>query len=232
MSQVRQLYQLQLIDSEIAEKKSRLQDVLRAKKADEAVKTAQQQATAAAQELRQWSSSQRNLELELAGLSAKSASSEQRMYSGNIKNPKELEDLQHELESLGRRAGALEDETLKAMLMVEEAERAFEQADGVREQEEAAWATRLQLLQTEQLKLATRLNELLATREEQVGRISPEMLATYQAAKKRGVGVAVATLSEGRCQACKVTVPTRKGKAVEEGRLEHCGSCGRILSMP
>ncbi|MEZ4515948.1 MAG: hypothetical protein R3C44_03590 [Chloroflexota bacterium] len=42
--------------------------------------------------------------------------SEQRLYSGDVKNPKELTDLQHEIESLGRRRDTLETDVLEALM--------------------------------------------------------------------------------------------------------------------
>ena len=117
------------------------------------------------------------------------------------------------------------------MVMVEDSESRFEQAEDIRRQREETWAARLKRLQTEQTEVATRINELLAVRQDQVARISPDLLAVYQTTGKQTGGIAVSAFRQGRCQACGVTVSTKKEKAVDEGQLVYCSSCGRILSL-
>jgi predicted nucleic acid-binding Zn-ribbon protein len=118
------------------------------------------------------------------------------------------------------------------MLSVEEAQAEHEQAAGTLQKIEGEWQRRLQSLQEEQTQLARRVNELLAQREQMVPRIPAEMLRVYEAAARQGNGLAVAVLQQNRCQACSVTVSATKARAVSEGQLVYCGSCGRILSMP
>lgn len=231
MSQVHRLYRLQQIDSEISAKKERLIEVLRAQKADEAVRAARQKAEEASQEFQRRQKQQQALEQELGNINEKSRRSEQRLYSGNVKNPKELEDLQHEVEALGRRRAALEDEILEAMLVVEEAQATNEQAAARQDELERSWALRLQSLRMEQSEVATRVNELLAERTECVARIPADLLTAYQETGKQAGGIAVSALELGRCQVCKVTVSGIKKKAVDQGELVYCGSCGRILVL-
>jgi predicted nucleic acid-binding Zn-ribbon protein len=122
MSQTQQLLQLQEIDTSIRQKKTRLAEVLHAQKESAELLAARQSADSAAAELQNWQSQRRDLNLELDSLNTKAKRSEQRLYSGNVKNPKELSDLQNEIASLSRRRSTLEDEILEAMIMIEEAE--------------------------------------------------------------------------------------------------------------
>ncbi len=232
MSQVHRLYRLQQIDSEIAAKKERLIEVLRAQKADQAVRTAKQEAEEAGQQFQLRRRQQKALEEELGSINEKSRRSEQRLYSGNVKNPKELEDLQHEVEALGRRRSVLEDELLGAMEVAEEAQAANERTTAKLNELEGAWTLRLQHLRKEQTELATRVNVLVAERTEYAARIPPDLLSAYQEASREAGGVAVSALEQGRCQVCKVTVSGLKKKAVDQGDLVYCGSCGRILVLP
>ncbi|MCA9991403.1 MAG: hypothetical protein KDE29_10405 [Anaerolineales bacterium] len=229
MSQVHLLYRLQQIDSEIISKKQRLTEVLRAQRDNAALLAARQQAADAAQLLQKRRALQKALELELAGVNSKAKRSEDRLYSGNVKNPKELADLQHEIEALGRRRSALEDEILEAMLLVEEAAAADAASEAARQQQEATWADRLASLQAEQHTLAVRLNELLEARPAQVARIDPPMMEIYQSTGRAHHGVAVAALKGAVCQACGVSTSANKMRMVEVGEVAYCGSCGRIL---
>ncbi|HEX6385781.1 MAG TPA: hypothetical protein VF177_14020, partial [Anaerolineae bacterium] len=187
MAQVQQLYRLQQIDTEIREKKQRLGEVLRAQKEPEALLAARHQAETAAVELQRWQIRHKDLNLELSSLNNKARSSENRLYSGNVRNPKELEDLQKEVESLSRRRSALEDDILEAMIMVEETQAEKAAADEAQAEMEAEWEQRVAGLKAQQNELALRLNTLNGLRQKQVALITPDLLAEYeQLSQRRG----------------------------------------------
>jgi hypothetical protein len=106
--------------AEVASSLNHLGEVLRLQTETAELLAARAGAKEAAAELQTWQTQQRGLNLELAGVNDKARRSEQRLYSGNVKNPKELTDLQNEIEALGRRRAALEDEIIEAMIMVED----------------------------------------------------------------------------------------------------------------
>ena len=230
MAQVQQLYRLQQIDMEIREKKQQLGQVLRAQKEPDALLAARRRAETALAELQQWQLSHKDLSLELSSLNNKARSSENRLYSGNVRNPKELEDLQKEIESLGRRRSALEDDVLEAMIMMEETQAEKAAADEALAEMEAEWELRVAGLKIEQNELALRLNTLNALRQKQVALISPNLLAEYEQLSQRRGGIAVATLRGNECQGCQLTVSANKVIDANEGKLVYCGSCGRILN--
>ena len=116
MSQIDHLYRLQLLDDEIREGKERLSDVLRLQAESPKLFAARERVEVTEAELQQRRTSQNDLNLELSSLNTKSKRSEDRLYSGIVKNPKELADIQQEIESLGRRRAVLEDEVLEAMI--------------------------------------------------------------------------------------------------------------------
>ncbi|MCI0393530.1 MAG: C4-type zinc ribbon domain-containing protein [Chloroflexi bacterium] len=229
MSQVEQLYRLQHMDDEIREKKKRLGEVLRLQKESEELVVARKRAEAAAAALQRWRTRQTDLNLELSGLESKVKRSEDRLYSGMVKNPKELSDLQHEIESLVRRRAALEDEILETMIALEEAQAADGAAtaelDGIR----AGWERQQQGLKNEQNELARRLNDLTSLRQQQVALVTPAMLARYESIGQKRGGVAVVALRNNMCRGCQTTVPASLVKAVNEGRVVTCDSCDRIL---
>lgn len=230
MAQVQQLYRLQQIDTEIREKKQRLGEVLRAQKEPEALLAARRQAETAAAELQQWQIRHKDLGLELSSLNNKARSSENRLYSGNVRNPKELEDLQKEVESLSRRRSALEDDILEAMIMIEETQAEKAAADEAQAEMEAEWEQRVAGLKAQQNELALRLNTLNGLRQKQVALITPDLLAEYEQLSQRRGGIAVAALRGNECQGCQLTVSANKVKDAAEGKLVYCGSCGRILN--
>lgn len=230
MSQVDLLYRLQQIDSEILEKKRRLGQVLRLQAESEELATARSRADTAAAILRKGQAQQQDLNLELKGVIDKAKRSENRLYSGTVKNPKELADLQHEIDALARRRSLLEDELLETMIMVEEAQEESTAADEALEQLQLKWEHSQQNLRQEQGQLAHRLNELAELRKQQSAVIAPKFLAVYENAGRRPGDEVVVQLRNGRCTGCQVRVPANQAKAADEGQLVMCDNCGRILS--
>jgi predicted nucleic acid-binding Zn-ribbon protein len=158
------------------------------------------------------------------------AANEQRLYSGNVKNPKELSDLQLSLEALGRQRGGVEDELLEAMVMVDDLEGEATQAQNTLADLEAAWQQTEASLQSEKTSLESRLEELGTARQSAVSHIPGGLLQQYEhLVKRQRNGVAVAPLKGNACQSCGVTVPSHKARSAEQGELAECGSCGRIL---
>ncbi|MFQ5400482.1 MAG: zinc ribbon domain-containing protein [Anaerolineae bacterium] len=231
MGQLQLLYQLQQIDTEIREKKQRLSEVLQAQGETEALLVARSRAESAAQALRKWQTENQKLNLELESLVAKAKRSEQRLYSGNVKNPKELADLQQGIEALGRRRSALEDEILEVMIMVEEAQAEKDAADEALATIEKEWAESQAQLKQEQQELALRLHTLMGMREKHLPMIAAEVLADYEDISRQRGGLAVVSLTGNMCLGCRLNVAENRVKAAREGQLVHCNSCGRILYL-
>ncbi|MBP8003296.1 MAG: hypothetical protein KA314_08765 [Chloroflexi bacterium] len=232
MAQIRLLYRLQEMDNDIRVKKQRLGEVLRLQKEDETVKKARAEAAAAASQREHWQKQRRKLETEIADLENKTKQASDRLYSGVVKNPKELADLQHQIEAMSRHHATLEDTLLETMLEVEEAEKEYAAAAATQQQVETTWEKNNTGLRHEQEQLALHLHDLLGRRQEMSKLIKPGDLTLYdQLAKKQG-GVAVAQVQYNMCGVCRVTVSAQKIKSAQEGELVYCGSCGRILYAP
>jgi predicted nucleic acid-binding Zn-ribbon protein len=229
MSQVDQLLRLQQIDDEIKGSKIRLSQVVRLQSESETLATARKRAEVTEAELHDQRGQQTDLNLELSSLNSKAKRSEDRLYSGLVKNPKELEDLQHEIESLSRRRSIIEDELLEVMIMVDEAEDENAQAVEAVDKIQSEWEQDQENLRQEQATLIENINELSDLRNQQLEIISAESLAAYENAIRRAGTTAVVLLKNNMCQGCQVRVPENLVKTVAEGKLVYCDSCGRIL---
>jgi predicted nucleic acid-binding Zn-ribbon protein len=229
MSQVGQLYKLQQIDSEIQQKKQRLAEVVQLQRETEELLAARQRSKTAADELQTWQGQLNDLNLELGSLNNEEKRTNQRLYSGNVRNPKELEDLEQKVQELGRRKAALEDEILEAMIMIEDAQEEDNKAGESLAVIQSAWETSQSSLQQEQNELALRLHTLMEARKKQIALIEQPLLEQYARVGSRKGGVAVAGLVDNRCTGCHLTVSANKVSRAERGEIVTCGGCGRIL---
>jgi uncharacterized protein len=155
---------------------------------------------------------------------------EKRLYGGSIKNPKELSQVQDEVNHMKSRIKALDDSILDAMLEVEEAEaRAasrksdLERLDGDQQQFQAG-------LLEEKDKLTEQARVLQVKRQRAIADIPWADLQAYERLRRARGGVAVAAVHQGLCGGCHVSVPAhvlRTARSSSEFTL--CPSCGRIL---
>lgn len=227
------LYALQEIDLEIDARRRRLAEIQAALGESQAMRQAQSEVTAAEAELHRWQTRQRDLELEVASLASKLAETEALLYSGRIRNPKELSDLQAELAALGRYRQAREDELLEAMLNVEEHTEALSVARRRLAEVEAATASDQANLRAEAAQIEARLNMLEDERELHLMGISAADLAIYEALRARKRGQAVARIEDGACSACGDALPSSRLQQVRQSEdLITCANCERILYAP
>jgi predicted nucleic acid-binding Zn-ribbon protein len=229
MSQVDLLYRLQQAENEIGEDRERLAEVIRLQSESVELIRARNRAASAEAELHGLRARQNDLNLELDGLSDKAKRSEDRLYSGLVTNPKELEDLQHEMESLSRRISSLEDELLEAMIEVEDAEGEDQAADDLLKQIETKWVETAKRCTEEQVSPLARIGELSEQKIQLAELALPETMAAYEQAGRRAGEIAVAGLKDGRCRGCLVSVSANQIKDADEGEMVVCDNCGRIL---
>jgi predicted nucleic acid-binding Zn-ribbon protein len=229
MTQGADLHRLQYLDSECDAKQSRLAEIKAELGESQALKQARRALEVTQKLVRKWTLRQRDLELEAQGISDKTARSEQRLYSGTVKNPKELADLQSEIASLRRRQQKLEDDLLEIMIEREEAEAAYTQAQQHLDETETHWSLQQANLVIEQETLQKNLSETEQTRAELLPSIDAGDLSTYQHLRRRKGGLAVTQVNGDACGACGMAIsPNLKWQLRQEG-LAHCSNCERII---
>ena len=160
----------------------------------------------------------------------RAARNQQRLDAGTG-SPKDLQGLQHELESLARRQGVLEDEELEAMERAEAAEAAEATALAARQ----AHRERLAELQAERDRksgeIAAEHEQVAGGREAISADLSEELLALYERLRAHS-GTGAAPLQQRRCGGCRLelnAVDLGRIKAAPEDEVLRCEECGRIL---
>jgi predicted nucleic acid-binding Zn-ribbon protein len=229
MHPAQRLHRLQQTDTSLAEVEGRLADIAAMLGESEELRATRLAVQSTEIELQRWKITLRDRELEVKTLNSKIKASEDRVYGGRVRNPKELKNLEEELLSLRRRRGGKEDSVLEAMLEVEQlAETLAAQRDTLASVERE-WQTTQQDLSAEQAELQGRRSGLQAQRQEQES-AAGDHLQLYGDLRRRKAGKAVALLRDGTCQACGMTLPTGEVQRVKyTEKLCRCSSCGRVL---
>jgi predicted nucleic acid-binding Zn-ribbon protein len=157
---------------------------------------------------------------------------QQRLDSGQVGSPKELENLQSEIESLHRRQTELEDAELEVMEQREEVQTRLaalkEELSGVEASLADATARRDATLG----EIAADTEKTAAQRAETAATLPNDLLALYDKLRASSGGVGAAALHRGQCQGCHLQLNTtdlNRIKDAEPDEVIRCEECRRIL---
>jgi uncharacterized protein len=225
------LYRLQTVDQAIAQRRIRLKEINAAMGQNEAVQQAQRQVDAATEDVKPWQGRARDLDLEMKTVLAKIKAAEDNLYSGQVTDPKDMQELQIEIAALKRYESKLEDSLLEAMMYSEEGQSSIDTAQkSLSEMQVLHEGSKVGLL-AEKERLESEISQLAVKRGEATVGIEPGMLATYDALRPKKGGNAVALLDDTSCTACRVEQTSNLvRKAQQEKTLVYCATCGRILA--
>ncbi len=230
MSQAETLYHLQDIDLEIIGRKKQLAEVRSQLGESVELIEAKGNLQRIKEEGQMWRTRLKASELGLQDILDKIAQNEQRLYSGKVRNPKELQGLQRETTHLKQRRGAKEEDVLEAMVHVDELARDYEKARQHLQAVESAWKEAQSELMTEEEALISRLGALQERSRQIVATLPDQSVSIYEHTKKWKTGRAVVFLKDGVCQGCLVSVSANKVREVQESTsVVTCGNCDRIL---
>jgi len=230
MSSVRELYQVQLLDSQWDAKNQRLAEVNEELGESRELVQARESVVETEEALGKTRAQLRALELEIAGVNDKLKKNQDRLYSGRIRNPKELTSLQDEARALRRRRSELEDDQLELMIAIEDQEAELSERQARLRQIQEGWREEQSGLLAEKEQLEQQLAELDEDRRQMRALIPAADLHLYDDLRQRHGGRAVALLRQGICQGCGVDVPTSQARTVERGEgMSFCPICSRLL---
>ena len=173
---------------------------------------------------------QSRLEGEIELIEQKTTREEQRMYSGNVANPKELSALQAEIEMLKKKRATIEDNLLEVMVQKDQATTTLENLQGEHNKasEESAGLTKVVGALTEDIDAQLREHE--TKRNEIAASIPDDLLALYDKLREQKAGVGAAALEAGTCSGCHTKLPAKEVERLKaEGGLQRCDNCRRIL---
>ncbi len=230
MSRVSNLYRLQNVDQELDRCRYRLTEISAALGDSAAVSSARLRLDQAAAARQTAQLAAKDAELAAASQRTKLIETERSLYGGSVRNPKELQDLQREAESLQRHLAALEDKLLETMIELEDRERdADVAAQDLARAESAATSDRTDLTR-EQGEVESRCARLESEREVALAGVAPKDLALYTEMRESMGGRVVAVLHDGACGACGLGLAASALQSVRNSaELFRCTQCGRIL---
>lgn len=175
---------------------------------------------------------QEKVDADVEAVKARRRRDRDRMDQGLVTNPKDLERMGHELESLERRIATLEDEELELMARLEDAQRDL---DGLLAQVAEADRRLAELAASRDEKVATidaELSSLQSERATTAEGLPADLVALYDKLREQKGGIGAAELRQRRCTGCQLGIDNAelaviKAKPVDD--VVRCEECSRIL---
>lgn len=230
MSRISSLYRLQDIDTTLEVSRARIREIEDILENDTAVREAKQSLEKAEGVLAEARTARNQAEHAVENQREKIAQTEHKLYSGSVSNPKELEELQMESESLKRYLGTLEDRLLEAMLNYEDLEGKHDRRQGEYELVTAQRGMENKNLQQELEELSATIAKLTGEREAAQANVDENDLRRYEKARQKTGGSVVVLIQDASCTACGLAVPRSVLQSISQGsELVTCDQCGRIL---
>ncbi|HXV85041.1 MAG TPA: C4-type zinc ribbon domain-containing protein [Candidatus Binatia bacterium] len=227
--QIEILANLQNVDREIREKNNIKQELLADLQAQEQEIQSKKQeiawlAAAYAEKERERQEKERFLQDE-----GKKAM-DKRMRMNRIKNAKELQALQREIDQIKQSNGDVEEDLI----------RIFEEIDRIKaelksKEEEVAtlqreWQQKQEEMQTKISGIDQLVSDAVTLRKTIASQIAGELISRYELIFARRGGSAVVEVSGGICQGCYMNIPPQLwNEIIKSEKVNLCPSCQRIL---
>jgi uncharacterized protein len=147
-----------------------------------------------------------------------------------VKNPRELNATQREIESTRRMAATRQEEIKKLEQGVAEADQRIAAMTDSLQSLRAQAEVEKERLTTSKAKLEKKIEKLRQGRGELTEKLQIDLLRTYDRIRKRVGGIAFVRAVKGRCSACKMVIPHQIYVHLRKGdEIPACESCGRLL---
>lgn len=175
---------------------------------------------------------QRKADLDVEAVKSRRERNQQRLDSGAVTNPKDLEALQHELASLAHRIEVLEDEELEVMEQLEQASATLAGFTERLGQIDAELGELGAIRDEKRAGLAAELGQIGQERDLLAADLPTDLLALYDKLRTQYGGIGAAELRARACGGCMLTLdPAELGsiRTTASDVVVRCENCSRIL---
>jgi predicted nucleic acid-binding Zn-ribbon protein len=175
---------------------------------------------------------QAKIDADVESARARRTRDQERIDKGVISNPKDLQRMLHELESLDRRITSLEDQELEVMERLEEAQKAHDSLAAELTSTEERLASLAKARDEKTAVLDEQLRDVEAERAPVSDGLPDDLLSLYDKLRESKGGVGAAPLRARECGGCRLTLDpaelaTIRNSAPDE--VIRCEECQRIL---
>jgi predicted nucleic acid-binding Zn-ribbon protein len=175
---------------------------------------------------------ERRYDAEAQSVASKAKDVDEKLYSGTVASPRELQAMQADLEMLRRRQRELEDHELEQMEAREAVERELAASEELLATTQAAIDRAQAELRDDEAAIDADIAREAATRAEHADGLPPDLVAEYERRREKNRGFGIARLVGDTCQACHLSIPATEVERIRRtggDPVASCDNCGAIL---
>ena len=155
---------------------------------------------------------------------------DKRMRMTRIKNIKELQALQREIDQIKLANSQLEEELIKLLEELEASAPSLKLKEEELKKIEDEWKEKRGEIEAQVAGIEQAVAEASAVRQTIAARLNGDLIQRYELIFSRRGGMAVVTVSGGICQGCFMNIPPQLwNEIIRSEKLILCPSCHRIL---
>ena len=155
---------------------------------------------------------------------------DKRMRMSRIKNIRELQALQYEVDQIKQANSQIETDLIAILEDIEARTAALKQKEEELSGLETAWNERKREIETQVAEIERAVAEASSGRHTIAQQINGELIARYELIFARRGGMAVVAVAAGICQGCFMNIPPQLSNEIMKSETLHlCPSCHRIL---
>ncbi|MBI2358823.1 MAG: hypothetical protein HYV04_07945 [Deltaproteobacteria bacterium] len=155
---------------------------------------------------------------------------DKRMRLNRVKNIKELQALQREIDQIKESNAQVEEELMRILEELEASGSALKAKGEEVTKLEGACGEKRTRIEAELAGIERAMMEASKSRQAIAAQLNGELIERYELIFSRRGGVAVVEVSEGICQGCHMNIPPQLwNEIIRNERLIFCPSCHRIL---
>ncbi|HEX9445862.1 MAG TPA: C4-type zinc ribbon domain-containing protein [Candidatus Binatia bacterium] len=155
---------------------------------------------------------------------------DKRMRMSRIKNIRELQALQHEVDQIKMANGLLEEELIAIMEDLDARAAVLKEKDDELKGLLQGWSEQKGRLESQVAEIDKEVAEVSSGRQSIAAQLNGDLIGRYEMIFQRRGGMAVVAVADGICQGCFMNIPPQLANEIRRNeRLNLCPSCHRIL---
>jgi uncharacterized protein len=228
---LRKLWKLHLVDSAIVEIRSRAAALDPGKQILAEIETLNKALEEKGGRAKGLGGELADLELQQKTIADKLKKIDKSLYGGQVVNPREVENLQKEIQNLNHQRASHDDRIMELWDLVPPAKAEAEKVEKAIEAKKAELAEYQKKVVQVKHQLETQFKEKSVQRPTVAKEVPPALLARYEATRQKqsGIGMAQINLKNKSCAGCGMKLPEKAIESAKEDRLATCEGCHRIL---
>ena len=155
---------------------------------------------------------------------------DKRMRMNRIKNIKELQALQREIDQIKQNNSELEEALIQILVEIDGIKANMKAKEDEMAQIQSEWQQKQQELQSQITGIDRAVSEAATRRQTIASQVAGDLISRYELIFSKRGGTAVVEVAGGICQGCYMNIPPQLwNEIIKSDKVHLCPSCQRIL---